>query len=871
MGKTFYVVDGSSYVYRAFFAIRSLSNSSGLPTNAVYGFTKMLLRIVDEKKPDYLAITFDSKGPTFRHEMYKNYKANRPPMPDLLAQQIPYIHRMVKALRIPIFRENGFEADDLIGTLARKGAKAGLDVVITSGDKDMYQLISPLVTVYDSMKEKVYTEEGIEEIFGIRPDQIIEMMGLMGDSVDNIPGVSGIGKKTAIQLVQSFGTIENLLNRLNEVKRPRLKKMLETEGEIARLSRQLALIKTDCPFNFDLEAYKYRPPDHHLLDPLCHELEFFSLIKNQAPLPDGPTIGIQVLNEKNSAEVISDIVRLGETAIALFESPPEKKPVKLLAFALSYRPGKAVYLPIADGNKLPPALKTLLVSQSLCFYGHELKTFLTALKQQDQVCHGRLFDVTIASYLLNPLRRDYSIEGLSLEYLKEELKVDEENKALSDDASPEAVIASRCKTVEAILRISKKIKEPLRTQSLDKLFDEMEMPLVPVLSDIEQNGVKIDVQSLHEMSKLLEEKLSSLRALIYSLAGCDFNINSPKQLAEILFNRLGLNPIKKTKTGYSTNEEVLKKLSSIHPLPAEILNIRQITKLKSTYTDALPKLVRPETGRIHTQLNQTVTATGRLSSKEPNLQNIPVRGEVGRQIREAFIAEKGNLILSADYNQIELRVLAHLSGDSQLLESFLSGGDVHTQTAIELFGLQEEKITREMRRIAKTVNFGIIYGISPFGLSNNLGVSLKEAKRYIDLYFEHYHGVQRFIDKTLSEATERGYVTTLFNRRRYITELSSRNSFTRGIGERLAINTPVQGSAADIIKLAMIAIWRWMKSEALKSKMTLQVHDELLFDVPEKEVPLMKEKVRDFMEGVVKLKVPLKVDVGVGSNWSEAH
>lgn len=916
MAKQFFIIDGSSYVYRAFYAIRELSNSAGLPTNATYGFTKMLLKIINEKKPDYLAIAFDAKGDTFRNELYKDYKAHRPPMPDALAQQIPYIHLMVGAFQIPLLLETGLEADDLIGTLAKKGEEAGLSVVIVTGDKDMYQLITPRVTVYDSMKNQTYTELTIQEKFGITPGQIVDMMGLMGDAVDNIPGVKGIGEKTAMQLIQTFGTLENLLGRIEEVKRPKQRELLESQQKMARLSRELATIKTDCEIPFYLETFELKAPDSTQLRSLCLELEFLALLKELVPgMPENesagsssgggtistaPEVVFQTIDEKGLSSLISEIKSDGVVALSLLSSDPPEKCSGIdaapLGLAFAIGSGRLTYLPLQNtlengasptgprsamgDTGFPASLKHLLSSGEILVYGHDLKHFLTILKRQGLPFKGRFFDVKIAAYLINPMKRDYTLEGLAFEYLKEQApggahslfpKPAAPQNALQNDADADIAITEKCREASLIFRLSKMLEPKLESQSLKTLFEDMEMPLVFVLSDIEQNGVKIDSERLENMSKELEVDLALITKKIYDLAGGEFNINSPKQLAEILFNRLGLKPTKKTKTGYSTNEDVLTQLSLQHPLPAEILNSRQIVKLKSTYIDALPKLVHPRTGRIHTQLNQCATATGRLSSTEPNLQNIPIRGALGYRIREAFIAEPGNLLLSADYNQIELRLLAHLSGDAQLLAAFKNGDDVHTRTAMELFDLPREAVTQEMRRAAKSVNFGIIYGISPFGLGNNIGVSMAEAKRYIERYFALYHGVQVFIERTLKEATEKGYVTTIFDRRREIPELASSNSFTRGVGERLAINTPLQGSAADIIKAAMIHIWRWMAEAEVKSLMTLQIHDELIFDVPEDEVPLMKEKIKALMEGALQLSVPLTVDIGVGKNWAEAH
>ncbi len=876
MKKSFYIIDGSAYVYRAYFAIRELSTSSGLPTNAVYGFAQMLLKLIRDKRPDYLAMTFDTKGPTTRHTAYPEYKSHRPEMPDPLQVQIPYIHRLVEAFEIPSLMQEGLEADDLIGTLAKKGEAAGLQVVIVSGDKDMFQLISPSVTIYDSMKEKVITEETIMERFGVKPPQMIEIMGLMGDTADNIPGVKGVGKKTAIQLIGTFGSIDHLLKNLDQVKRPRLRELLASQEEEARLSRSLVTIDTDCPINFDLDRLACSPGDSEKLIPLFRELEFSALMREfQASAPNQDD-GHQLVAPSECGKIMAMAQKSGEIGIEFLTTSLTPMCAAWVGIALVPEAGKRFYLPLADQEDLPEAVKEILGSNQIIKTGHNLKPLLILLGNKGISTRGRIVDTMISSYLLNPDRRDHSLEAAALEYLNEHLvsmkeMIPDGKSASKKGLDPEQFPSALCRRADAGLKLSKIFPPLLEKQSLTALFSDIEIPLIRVLADIERNGVKIDTALLGELSLELEGKIAAKTETIHRLAGVEFNINSPKQLAHILFEKLGLAPIKKTKTGFSTNEEVLTQLAVQHELPAEVLAIRQWVKLKSTYVDALPKLVHPETQRVHTQLNQTIAATGRLSSKEPNLQNIPIRGEIGKRIREAFTAEPDHCLLSADYSQIELRILAHMSEDPQLLESFRVGEDVHTRTAIEIFGLPKASITSEMRRAAKAVNFGIIYGQSPFGLSAGLGVSMNEAKRYIDLYFEHYHGVRLFIDETLKTAAEKGYVSTLFQRRRQIGDLESRNSHKRGMGERMAINTPIQGSAADIIKLAMLEIWRWMREEKLASRMTLQVHDELIFEVPTHEVDLMKERVVSLMEGVVELKVPLTVDIGMGQNWSEAH
>jgi DNA polymerase-1 len=732
-----------------------------------------------------------------RHKAYQEYKAHRPQMPDHLSVQIPYIHRAVQALGIFSISREGYEADDLIGTLSKKGDAYGLSVTIVSGDKDMFQLISPHITIYDTLKEKRFTETEVDARFGVKPSQIVEIMGLMGDSADNIPGVSGVGEKTAIDLIGQWGNIEHLLSNLNQIKKPKLRETLEKEKEIARMSRSLATIDTDCPIDFHLETYKISPPNMAELIPLLKELEFSSLIK---------------------AFSVSSIGK---------EAPPQE--ISHEGFISNFNP-----LPEGIDAEGLKQLKAVFTSHHVRKTGHDIKSLISFFKKADIILSGPFFDTMIADYLINPTKRDHSLKYI---------------------AGGTTMMACR-----------ETLSRALSEKGLSSLFFDVEMPLIEVLSEMEHAGVKIDVPMLKAMSANLEQMLEELTKRIYALAGREFNINSPKQLGQILFDELHLQPLRKTKTGYSTDEAVLTHLAISHELPAEILNYRQGVKLKSTYVDVLPGMA-DSADRVHTKFNQAVAATGRLSSTDPNLQNIPVIGEWGRRIREAFIVEEGSFLLTADYNQIELRILAHLSDDPSLVNAFKTGEDIHLKTASEIFALPKEVITKEMRRVGKTVNFGIVYGISPFGLSSNLGISQKEAKRYIDLYFSHYRGVKQFIEKTVRESARKGYVTTLFNRRREIPELLSGNNNVREMGERLAVNTPIQGSAADIIKVAMIAISNWMKERGVKSRMILQVHDELLFEVPEGEIVFMQEKAVSLMENVISLSVSLKVDLGIGANW----
>ena len=891
-----FLIDGHSYVYRAYFAIRNLSTSKGLPTNAVYGFTTMLLKIVRDQRPDYLAVAFDAKGPTLRHAEYQEYKAQRPEMPDSLSRQLPYIHRVVEAFRIPALLQEGFEADDLIGTLARQAEEAGLDVTIVSGDKDMLQLITPRTCVYDTMKDKVYRAEDVRERFGVEPERVVEIMGLMGDSIDNIPGVPGIGEKTAVDLIRRFGSIENLLAHLDEINKPKLKESLRAFAEQARMSRQLAEIKRDCPVELNLNRFRKTEPDADAMTRLFLELEFGSLLK-RIESPADLTESNRAISQSAGVVIVDSDESLREMTHALSSAKtiglgfwtiqdgysgmnhaPGRDRSAILGISLA-GPDRVVYIPLGHhylGVPSAPSSRTvleqlrpLLSDASIRKVGHDFKAALLTCHQSGLLIEGPAADTMIESYLLNPNRRDHGLETVAMDRLG--YRLPEMPSPLTPEIPVELMATAAGERASAVLKLDASLRPLLHEQGLDRLFDDIEMPLVPVLAEMEEVGIKLDVDQLSALSKELETQMSGMVKRIQTLAGTEFNLNSPKQLAEILFDRLGLKPIKKTKTGYSTNEEVLQQLALQHELPAEILNYRQLTKLKSTYIDALPRLVHPETRRLHTSLNQTVAATGRLSSSDPNLQNIPVKGEWGPRIRRAFVAEKGCRLLSADYNQVELRILAHLSEDPNLLSAFQRGEDIHTTTAVQIFGLAPNQITPEMRRTAKTVNFGIIYGISPYGLSTTLGVSQSEAKQYIDRYLDLYSGVRRFIEKTIAEAKERGYVTTIFARRRPIPELASETPAVRGLGERTAINTPIQGSAADLIKLAMIRIAERLKKEEYRSKMLLQIHDELIFEVPEGEIDPVKGLVRNEMEGVMPLAVPLKVDIGIGANWAEAH
>jgi DNA polymerase-1 len=876
--KTLYLIDGSAYVYRAFFALPPLSNSKGLQTNAVYGFTTMLLKIIREHRPDGIAVVFDEKGPTQRHEAFKDYKAQRPPMPDGMQAQIPYIHRVVEAFAIPALRQPGYEADDLIGTLARKAERAGYDVVIVTGDKDMFQLLSPHVRIYDPVKDRWFGEAECRERFGVEPARVVEIMGLMGDATDNIPGVKGIGEKTAMKLIAQFGTIDELLNRLDEVTPERIKTMLAEQGEQARLSRKLATIQTDSPVEFDPAALQVKPPHADQLSDLLRELEFTSLLKTlQSPTVSAktPEAAVEIIESEPAAQAfVRSLPEDGIVAVQCVLSGGSGVRAEVQGIALSSGE-KAAFIPI-DVQAFMRPITALLHETTRTKAAHDLKVTLVAFHRIGVTLAPPYLDTMIADYLLNPNRRDHQLDTLAMELLGRRLGGREPEttapSSLFGEATGSREQAVECATV--IARIAPILLERLNEQGSLKLFQDVEMPLVPVLADIERNGFLLDVEALRALSKELERELDRMMESIAALAGGEFNINSPKQLATVLFEKLGLKPIRKTKTGYSTDEDTLTQLATQHELPAQILNYRSLSKLKSTYVDALPELVNPVTKRLHTSLNQTVAATGRLSSTEPNLQNIPVKGDYGLRIREAFIAPKGYELLCADYSQIEPRILAHLSQDPRLIEVFAKGEDIHMATAMEIFGLPSNQITREMRRAAKTVVFGIVYGISPFGLSQNIGVSQAEAKKYIDTFFEKFSAVRALMERNIAEGREKGYTTTILGRRRPIPELQSSDPVQRGFGERMAVNSPIQGSAADLIKVAMINVHKKLHEELPHTKMILQVHDELIFEVPEHDVDEAKRLVKGEMEAVGKqlgLSVPLKVDLGVGKNWRVAH
>lgn len=879
-----YLIDGNSYVYRAFFAIRGLTNSKGLPTNAVFGFTNMLMKILREKKPEGIAVIFDSPVPTERHRIYEAYKAQRPETPSDLVLQLPHIRRMIGAFCIPAIEMPGYEADDIIGTIAKAAAEDGHNVYIVTADKDMLQLVGDHIKVYDPMKDRLLDADYVIEKFGVGPGRVTEFMALTGDASDNIPGIKGIGEKTARELLTTFASLDDLLEHPDRIKKEKLRNLVAEHSELALLSKKLATIDTAVPVEMDMAGFLVSEPDWLSLMSLFREFEFSSLMKL---IPSTETISHEsetIISEEVLRKTIASIKE--DVAVDTEATGRDPHVDMLVGISLCSEKGKAVYVPVGHLPDVPGAedqLPLSLVAEAvgpvmsddgIVKIGHNLKYDIALLQRSGLAISGRTFDTMIAAYLLNPNKPNHSLDEVSFEYLgKRKQSFAEALKKRSTFAEVPIEEAAPYAAADAALAFElKEVLAPkLSAAGLEGVFFDIEMPLIGVLVGMEKRGVRIDTGLLGSLSRELASEIEGLQRRIYFLAGEEFNINSPKQLAKVLFEGIGLRPSKKTKTGFSTDVDVLLELAETHDLPREVLNYRTLSKLKSTYIDALPALVDPATGRIHTSFNQTIAATGRLSSSEPNLQNIPVRGDLGRRIRGAFIADEGNALISADYSQIELRVLAHLSGDSGLVDAFNNDIDIHARTASELFGVTVERITQDMRRIAKTVNFGVIYGMSDFGLSEALNIDRNEARQFISRYFERHPGVRRYADEIVAEAREKGFVTTLMGRRRPITELKSNNRNIRLQAERLALNSPIQGTAADIVKIAMIRIWKRFADDRIPADMLLQVHDELLFETPASEAERVTEIVREEMEGAVALSVPLKVEIGSGRSWAEAH
>ena len=883
-----FLIDGSSYIYRAYFAIRHLSNSQGMATNAIYGFTNMLLKVIRELKPDQLAVIFDSKGPTFRKEIYPDYKANRAAMPEDLVPQIPYIKRVVQAFNLPGIEMPGYEADDIIATLAKKFSAEGMEVTVVTGDKDLMQIVDDHIQLLDTMKDKVYGPAEVTERFG-GADKVVEVQALSGDSSDNIPGVPGIGEKTAKMLIDEYGDVETLLANLDQLKGKR-RDNLENYADLARLSKKLVTLVDNLDLKVDDHNFTLAEPDREALTELFKECEFYKLLQEfSVDTKDrAESAGYRaVLTESDLDELVAALEQSERFAFDTETTSLDAMRADLVGLSFAVTAGEAWYVPVGHHylgmpEQLPldrvlEAVRPLLASPRQLKIGQNLKYDILVLARAGVEVGGPIYDTMLASYLANPATRSHGMDNLAAELLNyhtisySEVAGSGKKQIGFEEVEVEKATTYAAEDADITLRLYEKLVPMVTEQHQDGLLNDVEMPLLQILAGMERAGIRINPEFLGGLSADMEKKLAVLEAEIHQLAGGPFNIGSPKQLGEVLFENLGLPKGKKTKTGWSTDVEVLNKLAEDHEIAAKILDYRSLMKLKGTYTDALPKLIHPETGRIHTSFNQAVTATGRLSSSDPNLQNIPIRTEEGRRIREGFIPSDGCVLLSADYSQVELRILAHMADEPALKEAFARGEDIHRSTASEVLGLFPEMVTDEQRRAAKAINFGVVYGISAFGLAKQLGINRREAQQFIDTYFERYPGIRTFMDTCIAEAREKMYVTTLLGRRCAIPEINSKNGAVRGYAERNAINYPVQGSAADIIKLAMVKIAARLADQGLKSRMLLQVHDELVFDVPQAELEEVSALVKSEMQGAVDLTVPLLVEVGSGRNWREAH
>jgi DNA polymerase-1 len=884
--KTLYLIDGSAQFHRAYHAIRGLATSRGLPTNATYGFTTMLRKLLADYDPRFIGISFDPPGRTHRHDEYAEYKAHRPRMEDGLAVQIPYVRRVCEVFRLPIVEVPGWEADDVIATLAQQAVGQGYAVVVVSGDKDLVQLVDDDVKVLNPGREgsgaTLYDRNLVIEKFGVPPERMIDALALVGDAVDNIPGVAGIGDKGARDLIREFGSLEGALDNADKVKRAAYREGLKQHREAALLSKRLVTLRKDAPVTLDVEALRRQEPDKSGAHALFSELEFVALAREYAPAVRITGTRHRILTDP--AQIEAAVARARQercAAITLLTSaalPMRARPVGL---AFSSCAGEAVYVPLGHSYLGGPeaelqrraglALRPLLEDPGIKKLSANAKHDRIVLARAGFGYAGLGFDAIVAGYLLNPGRRTFGVEELSLEYLGEKppSRPAGSTEALSIEIAAEGAAAE----ADLTLRLADKMLERIREQGLVEVLDTMELPLVEVLAELETAGVRVDRERLQAMSRDMERQIDALTREIYALAGGEFNINSPIQLREVLFDRLGFKSAKKTaKTrAASTAEEVLEELGVQHELPRKILEYRSVQKLKSTYVDALPALTHPETGRIHASFNQTVAATGRISSSDPNLQNIPIRTAEGRRIREAFVAEPGWRLLSADYSQVELRVLAHLSKDSTLIDAFRRGEDIHDRTSREVFGPFSPLSPQEQRRRSKMINYALVYGKTAFTLATDIGVPRKEAEAFVEAYFARHPGVRDFIERTKAEARQTGQVRTLLGRLRRLPDVNSRNFQVRMEAERQAVNAPVQGSAADLIKRAMIDIHRALSARGMKTRLVLQIHDELLFETPEHEAESAALLVKSLMERALTLDVPLVVDARLGHSWAEVH
>ncbi len=890
-GPTLFLIDGSNQMYRAYHAIRGLTRSDGKSTNAAYGFITMLRKLLADHQPQYIVASFDLRGPTFRSEVAADYKANRTPMPGDLVEQVPWVHEACEAMGVPILTSVGFEADDVIGTLASKAGAHGLQAAIVTGDKDFFQLVGNGIRVYNPRDEGTwYDADGVVQKFGVSPAQVCDVLALMGDSIDNVKGVPGIGEKGARDLIAQYGSLESLLEHAGEIKQKKYREGLLANADQARQSRQLVTIRTDVEVPFELERFRFRGADRQRCYELFSKLEFRTLVPEFAPTASSVVKDYALIESTDQLHaLVAEIRTAGRFSMKVVFDGTAPVRAKLVGISISTRGATARYIPLGHegfggGASLAKSealaiLAPLLTDPSIEKIGHDLKADLIVLGRHGvDVQNPNGLDTMIASYLVDANRSSQDLEPIALEQLGYKALTEDEVrgkgvKAVDFAQVPvDSVLDYAGERADLALQLSERVRPVLVKDGLESVYRDLELPLVPILAEIERTGVRVDVRSLASQSVLLDREMTDLSRQVFTLAGGEFIIGSPKQLAEVLFDRMQLPVLKRTGTSRapSTAVEVLEELAQQHDICRFILDWRQLSKLKGTYIDALPALVNPETGRVHTQISQAVAATGRLSSSDPNLQNIPIRTEIGRQIRSAFIADPGHVLISADYSQIELRVLAHLSGDETLIAAFERGDDIHDQTATRVFGADSLLDPHELRRRAKIINYALLYGKTAFTLAKDIGVTKEAAQEFIDAYFAGFPRVRGFIERTLEQAREAGVVKTMFGRRRLVPELNSRNGQIRAAAERVTVNMPIQGTAADILKRAMIDLHTELPKRGLKARMILTVHDELLFECPRAEADDAAALVKERMESATSLAVPLTVDVGIAENWRDA-
>ena len=890
MSKVLYIIDASAYIHRAYHAIKPLTTSKGIPTNAVYGFIKLINKVKKEQQPDYIAVCFDHPSKNFRHKLSPDYKANRKPLDADLLTQMPIVRQAIKAMELACFEKEGFEADDVIGTIAKKAEQQNIKVVIVTGDKDLFQLVSENINIWNESKNIMFDSQKVFEKYGLYPDKIAEMLALTGDSCDNVCGVKGIGEKTAVKLINTYGTIENIIANADSIK-GKLSQAIKEGADTLLLSKKLVQLELNVPLDFSIEQTKFNDNLFEHAQDFLKEYELYSFMsatplqikQEQKNIFIETKNNVTVIDTEEKAKILQkDLLQQKEIAINIESFGSEIFQDLIVGVSLCYGQDNNYYIPINHNDFILQQLrqeefieifKPVFENENISFIGHDLKFVKHILKTININLKNIGFDVMIASYCINPAQK-HTVENLALKFLNFYIKTEEEifskgaKKIKTDNLSVETLSEYSCSKAISIYNLKNKLTDELKKNNLQNLFFDIEMPIVNVLYDMEETGIKIDKEFLDNFDNEIVKEITVIEQNIYNIAQEKFNINSPKQLAEILFEKLKLPAVKKTKTGYSTDESVLAELTE-YEIANEILKYRELQKLKTTYIDSINKFIELEGERIHTIFNQAVTTTGRLSSSNPNLQNIPIRTEYGKKLRNAFVADEGKVFISADYSQIDLRSLAHISKDKNLIKAFNSGADIHTATAMEIFNIaKKEDVTKQQRAAAKSINFGIVYGISSFGLAKQLDISVKQAKEYIDSYFLKYHGIKSWSEQIIKETKQKGYVKTITGRIRYIPEINSTNKQIVSFGERMALNTPVQGTSADIIKIAMINIYKKLEEQNLKSKILIQVHDDLLLEVPLEEKDIILKLLKYEMENAIKLDVPLLVDIKTGTNWN---